>query len=214
MTPTNDTIVFQHIHSSSACFRWLSLTLPRTMLYCRDHQMDYQLVARDFGELSPHGVEAGHWSVPVLIKEFMGLEYRNIIYLDADTIIADMTADLRQACVSDKIGAVWHNLSMLTPDISHFNVGALYVSNTTLIQEFIDRWLAGYPGTQEFPWLDQGVFGRVGAEMSIINKLDNKFNAGHVSPSDHPVVLGLHGLRDRYSTMKQKIVELEEKERM
>ena len=56
------------------------------------------------------------------------------------------------------------------------------------------------------------MFGNVGAEMGIINKLDNAWNAGHVSPSDHPVVLGLHGLRDRYATMKRLVKELEEAE--
>ena len=211
MTPTNDTLLFQHIHSNSKCRRWIGLTLHRSRKYCRAHRMDYRLIIGNIGTLSPAG-EFGHWIIPELIKDIIPLGYQYIIYLDADTIIADMTADLRQACVQDKIGAVWHNLSMLTPDLSHFNVGALYISNTPLIKEFVDRWLAGYPGTPDFPWWEQGVFGRVGTEMGIINKLDNRFNAGHVSPSDHPVVLGLHGLRDRYSTMKQKIKELEERE--
>ena len=210
--PTNNTLMFQHIHSNSKCALWLGLTLPRTMEYCLTHQMDYQLVARDLGDLSPAG-EWGHWIVAQLLTEFLEMDYKYIIYLDADTIIADMTADLREACMEDKIGVVWHNLSMLTPDISHYNVGALYISNTPKIREFVSQWLAGYPGTRQFPWLDQGVFGIVGERMGIINHLDNRFNAGHVSPSDHPVVLGLHGLRNRYETMKQKINELQEKER-
>ena len=173
--------------------------------------MDYKLIIGNIGTLSPDG-EFGHWICAELIREYLKLDYKYIIYLDADTIIADLTVDLREACVPDKIGAVWHDLHYLTPDLSHFNVGALYISNTPLIREFVDRWLAGYPGTRDFPWLDQGVFGNVGAEMGIINKLDNAWNAGHVSPSDHPVVLGLHGLRDRYATMKRLVKELEEAE--
>src|SRR5271157_4985496 len=197
-TPTNNVLMFQHVHSNSGCMRWLAFTLPRTMEYCRTHQMDYQLIVRNQCELSPAG-ECGHWIVPQLIKEFLPLGYQYLIYLDADTIIADMTADLRDACQGDKIGAVWHNLSFLTPDISHYNVGALYISTSPVICEFVDQWLAGYPGTRDFPWLDQGVFGIVGARLGIINHLDNKYNAGHVSPSTNPIVMGLHGLRDRYS---------------
>jgi hypothetical protein len=206
----NDTLIFQHIHAGSKCRRWIGLTLHRTRGYCRAHNMDYKLIMGNIGTLSPDG-EFGHWICAELIREYLKLDYKYIIYLDADTIIADLTVDLRDACVPDKIGAVWHDLHYLTPDLSHFNVGALYISNTPLIREFVERWLAGYPGTRDFPWLDQGVFGIVGAEMGIINKLDNKWNAGHVSPSDHPVVLGLHGLRDRYATMKQKIEELNAK---
>jgi hypothetical protein len=69
-------------------------------------------------------------------------------------------------------------------------------------------WLAGYPGTRAFPWLDQGVFGRIGAEMGIINHLDNRWNAGHVSPSDNPIVLGLHGFPDRYEAMKREVEKI------
>ena len=150
MTTTNDTLIFQHIHAGSKCRRWIGLTLHRTRAYCRLHNMDYKLIMGNIGTLSPDG-EWGHWICAELIREYLKLDYKYIIYLDADTIIADLSVDLRDACVPDKIGAVWHDLHYLTPDLSHFNVGALYISNTPLIREFVDRWLAGYPGTREFP---------------------------------------------------------------
>ena len=205
--PTNDTLIFQHIHSNSDCLQWVALTAPITLEYCLAHKMDYQLVARDLGDLSPKG-EWGHWIVPQLVREFFDLGYENIIYLDADTIIADSTVDLRDACKPDMIGAVQHNLKYHNPDWSHFNVGALYISTTAKVRNFVDMWLAGYPGTRTFPWLDQGVFGRIGAEMGIINHLDNRWNAGHVSPSDNPIVLGLHGFPDRYEAMKREVEKI------
>lgn len=192
--PTNNTIIFQHVLSSSGCLRWLAQTAPLTLEYCMKWKMDFQLVAADFEGFDGTN---GHWAVPRLIRIFMDQGYEKIIYLDADTVIMDPSVDLRDAFKVDKIGAVWHNLSYNVPDWSHFNVGALYVDSTVRVQHFVDLWLAGYPGSKEFPWYEQGVFNILGTEMDIIHKLDNKWNGGHVSPSDHPVVLGLHGIPER-----------------
>jgi hypothetical protein len=203
--PINDTLLFQHVHSNSECMQWVAATLPLTLEYCFAWKMDYQLVNRSFG-ISPNG-EWGHWAVPELIREFMDLGYEKIIYLDADCVIVDSTVDFRSAFLPDFIGAVWHDLSVVhpNPDWSHFNVGALYIDNSVKVRHFIDLWLAGFPGTQEFPWLDQGVFGQIGAEQGIINKLDNRWNAGHVSPSDHMIVHGLHGFPKRYKNILRSV---------
>jgi hypothetical protein len=207
--PTNDTLLFQHIHSESGCSNWVALTAARTLRYCLAHKMDYRLTVADVGEDTG---QHGHWTSVRLIREYMTLGYRWIIYLDADCIIANLDADLREACAPDRIGAVWHNLNYLKPDLSHYNTGALYISTTQVVINFVDAWLAGHPGTRDFGthgWLELGVFNRLGTEMGIIARLDNKFNAGHVSPSDNPVVLGLHGFPDRYESMKARMKELE-----
>lgn len=198
----NDTILFQHVQSNSECSRWVALTTPITLAYCLKYQMDYQLIV---GDQPGRSGETGHWSVPRLIKSFLDLGYSKIIYLDADTIIVDSSVDLREACVADKIGAVWHNLSYLTPDWSHFNAGAFYVTNTPKVQKFVIQWLSKYPGIKDFPWWEQGEFNKLGKSMDIINHLDNRWNAGHVSPSSNPIVMGLHGIPDRLEAM-QKIV--------
>ena len=204
--PTNDTLIFQHVHSNSGCMQWVALTLPRHLHYCLLHKIDYQLIAAD-----QHGYAGGrgHWTVAEKIRDFIFMGYQNIIYLDADCIIADMETDLRKACVPDKIGSVWHNLSYHNPDWSHFNAGALYVSCTGIVAAFVDEWLLQFPGSPDNPWWDQGVFNSLGRARNIINQLDNKWNAGHVSPSDKPVVLGLHGFPDRYVAMQRKMKELD-----
>jgi hypothetical protein len=204
---TNDTLLFQHVHSNSGCMQWVALTAPRTLEYCRVHEIDYRLLV---GDLRGYRGGNGHWTVVELIKDFIIAGYDNVIYFDADCIIANLNADLREACKQDKIGAVWHDLSYHDPDWSHFNVGALYISCSGLVAAFVDEWLSQRPGLPDNPWWEQGVFNRLGRERNIINKLDNRWNAGHVSPSDHPVVLGLHGFPDRYVSMKKRLKELED----
>jgi hypothetical protein len=200
---TNDTLIFQHVLSNSVCARWLAVTAPVTLEYCLAHKMDFRLVAADLSSL-PGG--PGHWAVPKLIREFMDMGYANIIYLDADTLIADRSTDLREAIKPDTIGVVWHSLFKHNRNLSHFNVGALYVSNTEKVRKFVDQWLASLPGIPDFPWWEQGVFNKLGLEMKIIERLDNKWNAENgVSPSNHPVVLGFHGFPDQLGAIKETI---------
>jgi hypothetical protein len=206
MNPTNDTILFQHLLSNSGCHEWITLTIPRTLKYCVAHKIDFRLV---MGDIPPN--EPGHWAVPQLILDYMDLGYKNVVYLDADCIVGDVNRDMRDACVPDKIGAVWHNLSYLTPDWSCYNVGALYVSSSPKVRGFVSEWLAKRPGSSEWPWWENGEFNILGKKMDIINCLDNSWNAGHVSPSDHPVVMGLHGLPDRLESIKKRMQELDGK---
>lgn len=204
----NDTMLFQHILSNSDCVRWVALTASLTLEYCLKHKMDCHLLVGD----QPGRIgETGHWTVPRLIKLFLDLGYSRVIYLDADTVIVDSSVDLREACVPDKIGAVMHNLAYLTPDLSHYNAGALYVTNTKKVRNFMDKWLAQYPGTKEFAWYEQGVFNKLGAEMDIINHLDNRWNAGHVSKSDCPVVAGLHGIPNRFEAIQNVVCTISNK---
>jgi hypothetical protein len=136
-------------------------------------------------------------------------EYPFVIYLDADCIVADLDADPCQAFVKGKIGAVWHNLSYHDPDWSHFNVGALYASSTPETIQFVTDWLARYPGVPDFPWWENGEFNKLGTERDIIHKLDNAWNAGHVSPAEHKIIWGLHGIPDRQESIRKAVAELE-----
>jgi hypothetical protein len=199
----NDTILFQHILSNSECAEWLALTAPITLRYCLKHKIDYRLI------MATSDATPGHWEVPMFIREFMNAKYANIIYLDADTVIVDTETDVRQAIITDKIGAVWFKL----PTYEVYNAGAFYVSNTDKTRAFVDAWIAGKPGNGAgaFPYCyEQGVFTTLGEKMNIINRLDNKWNSEDgITGSDHKVVWGLHGFPDRIGPMKQYINSLE-----
>lgn len=203
----NDTIIFQHVLSNSPCCEWLALTTPITLQYCLKHHMDYHCIVGTMNEMP------GHWDVPLLIKSFMDLKYTNVIYLDADTVIVDSNVDMREAIVTDKIGAVWHDMVRTEGDLSHFNVGALYVANTAKVRYFVDLWIAKKPGNSmnKFPLtFEQGVFNTFGTEMIIIHKLDNKWNAEiGISPSDHAVVQGFHGFPNQLEAIRNSVEGVE-----
>ncbi len=182
----NDTLVFQHIYSNTEAAGWTALAVPRLIRYCHAHSMDFQYIQVDPpGRYGEHNI--GHWAVPYYLREFLGMGYNKIIYIDHDCILADMNVDLRDACKENFIGAVWHDRGQSDPVAeSHYNDGALYVSNTARVRVFVDDWLAEFPG--EEPWFEQGVFNRLGGERNI------------------------HGMPYRGGRVKEKILELEAQE--
>jgi hypothetical protein len=212
MKIVNDTLLIQHVYSNSEHGRLIAMSAERTILYCLKHHIDYHLVV---GEVDGDNRDGGHWANICMMREAMNLGYKNIIYLDADTLIADLNTDLREAIVEDKIGAVWHTLIRPEGDHSHFNAGAFYVSNTERTREFVDKWISMYPGLPDGQWpivCEQGVYNVLGREMGVINSLDPKWNAeAGVSPSDHPVVMGFHGFPDLHKWMRKALAGLEKR---
>jgi hypothetical protein len=208
----NDTVLIQHVFGKA--LELVSLTFHRTTNYCQQHNIDYLFSLAKTNEDMKHF----HWGHIPLIKEAMRKGYKNVIYLDADTVIADMNTDMREAISIGKVGAVWHNSHItepngLTKDLSHYNVGALYFSNTPLILEFIDKWYSTFPGDgyHAFPLVfEQGGFNILGKEMQIINRIDNKWNAEcGIAPSPNPVVYGLHGFKNLKESMVDLLNKLE-----
>jgi hypothetical protein len=212
MNFVNDTVLLQHVYSNSDHARLIALTAPRTIRYCLANRIDYRLV---IGEVDGDNHGGGHWANIFLMREYMRMGYSNIVYLDADTMIADMGTDLRKAISPGMIGAVWHNLQRGSNDFSHFNAGAFYISNTERTRAFVDSWLSAYPGDLAgWPAVyEQGAFITLGKQAGIINRLDNRWNAEEgVSPSTIPVVLGFHGFPDLYNNMSKTLADLERKD--
>ncbi len=197
----NDTIIFQHILSNSEYMQAAEFTVPRALRYCRLHKMDYRLIV---GRVTKYAGMDGHWEVPALFDDFLEQGYQNVIYFDSDTLISNLEPDMRTACVSGKIGAVWHDLSYW-PEFDHscYNVGALYATNSPEVRDFVKQWMECAPGSGEWPWWENGAFNVLGGQMDVINRLDNCWNAQEtVSPSDHPVVSGFHGMANRIEVMR------------
>lgn len=187
----NDAVLIQHVSENAPHINLLKVCAPRNLEYCLRHQFDYQM------SVSGERPVKGHWDAVKMIRSAMDKPYKYVIYLDADTIIMDMGADLRAGCPEGKIGACRHVLfpPVFTISLDHLNVGAIYVSNCEETRAFVDRWLAGEPGTIEPPWWEQGVFNGIndGTVVEIDAKYNSTFPVNHV---EKPVVSGFHGRGD------------------
>jgi hypothetical protein len=206
-----DTLLIQQTCGDGEHALQMGLTSARNTAYCLKHKMDFQTIYADIDAYDHDKPAERGWGKVALIRKAMNVKkYRNIIWLDADTIIADLDRDLRDACVPDKVGAVWHDLKQGGHILGHYNVGVLAVSNTEITRKFMDDWLKGFPGTTDFPWFEQGVFNKLGTEQNVINTLGAEWNSvDYVNPVKTPVILGFHGYADRLNVMKEALQKLE-----
>ena len=203
----NNALLMQHVYGGTDYVNLLKITAGRNLDYCLAHKFDFEMIVND--ELPAAINQCGDWAKVHMIRAAMDAPYKFIVYLDPDTVIVDMNADLRDGCPLDKIGMCRHILTNppYTIYLDHLNVGAIYISNCEATRAFVDRWLAGYPGTQEPPWWEQGVMARI--NDGTVVEIDAKWNAtGKVNPSPNPVVLGFHGqgdVRQRFNDMCKAI---------
>jgi hypothetical protein len=186
----------------------LELTRERNKAYCIRWQMDYQCL-ESASSVQYADAKAGAWVKVELIKFALAKGYQYIIWLDADAMIKDLDTDLRDGCIGG-IGACW----MRIPQLHHWNVGVMYVTNTPPVKEFIDAWLANYPGEKQ--WMEQGVFNRLGMQSKVVQTISDRWNATiNYTMCPDAVVLGFHGDGDskqRYEHMKQTLSMLEARE--
>lgn len=210
----NDTLLIQQVCRNSDHALMLALTAKRNMEYCHAHRIDYQTIMADTDRYNSEDPAERGWGKVALLRKAMNLvHYKNVIWLDADTIIADLGADLRDACTEGKIGAVWHDLKQGGMVLGHYNVGMLAVSNTEQTRKFFDEWLTKFPGTPEFPWFEQGEFNKLGVEQDIIFRLPAAWNSvDYVNPVPHPFIMGFHGYGDRLNVMKVALAKLEKEQ--
>jgi hypothetical protein len=204
----NDTIVIQQVYPGLGFEPLLELTQARHQAYCEKWQMDYKPV---FDNVFEHDPQLGSFAKIQLIKQAQEQDYPYIIWLDADTIIADMKTDLRAAIEYQKIGACWQRI----PQLNHWNVGALYVHNCEMTKQFINEWLKVYP-PQRDGWNEQGVFNRMAMQGKIVTTISDRWNAtlNHSMVPD-AVVLGFHGYgiaQERLDAMQLTLKSLETRE--
>jgi hypothetical protein len=186
----------------------LDLTYQRNRNYCIRWQMDYQCL-ESAGSVEHADPTKGSWAKVDLIKIALDKGYKFIVWLDADALIKDLDTDLRDGCI-DGIGACW----MRIPQLNHWNVGVLYITNTPQVKEFIDTWLANYPGERQ--WMEQGVFNKLAMQSKVVQTVSDRWNSTlNYSMVPDAVVLGYHGYgsaQDRLDAMTATLNELEVRE--
>lgn len=200
---SNNALLIQHVSGNIPHINLMRVTASRHLEYCLRHKFDCELI------VSGEPLTQGNWDVVRMVRTAMELHYQYIVYLDVDTVIMDLEADLREGCPPGHIGMCRHVLTKEKwgIDLDHFNVGAVYYSVCPETKAFVDKWLAGAPGTPEAPWWEQGVANRI--NDGTILAIDDKYNATPgVNMVDTPVVRGFHGQGDvlrRYNLMLEAL---------
>jgi len=201
-----DALLIQQIYPDTAGVKLLELNTERNSAYCLRHGFDYWHVVENV--LPDTDPTRGSWSKIELMRRGLEAGYKYVIWLDADTLIRDLDADLREAVKMNYIGACWHRI----PQLHHWNVGALYLGNGERVLEFVSAWLSQYPGLND-GWMEQGVFNRMAMTSDIVQTISDKWNAtiGFTEVPD-AVVLAYHGAGDtnaRYELMKEVMEQLD-----
>jgi len=193
----NNAILIQQAYPGLGFDKILELTRQHHKAYCQTWELDYQCVTDNVFE---HDPVLGSWAKIKLIQDALAAGYWEVIWLDADTLITDINADLRNGIARGHIGACWQRI----PQLDHWNVGALYISSTDATRKFIDEWLAAYPSPNN--WNEQGVFNRLAMQSKTVVTISDKWNGtAQVSEVPDAVVLGFHGqgnAKYRYELMQ------------
>lgn len=164
----------------------LELTRARNEEYCKCHGFDFETLT---GTLDPKyaDINKGGWVKVEMIQRALAKGYEHVVWLDVDALIKDLDTDLRDGCPKG-IGACW----MRIPQLNHWNVGVLYLTNTQEVRNFVDEWLAMYPGEKQ--WMEQGVFNKLAMKSKVVETISDRWNATlnyNIVPD--AVVLGYHG---------------------
>lgn len=197
-------VIIQHAYDlpDSYFVKMMELTKEHHAEYCEAHGFDFWHTY----EQGLYSMEDGAWTKIELIQRAMNQGYQDIIWIDADALIVDEKVDLRKAVEVGKIGACWHRI----PQLHHWNVGVLYISNTEETHKFVDEWLATYPPADG--WREQGHFNRMALENNVVVTLSDRWNATiDVSMVPDAVVMGFHGQNPwdrRYKQMLDAFTQL------
>jgi hypothetical protein len=201
-----DAVIIQQAWQIGPFADMLRLTYQRHAAYAWAHGMEYWAIA---GSLKPE-MWPGGWGKIWLIRLMLEQGYRHIFWVDTDAAIVNGECDLRDALPEGKlIGACEHWADWFPQyDIpKHYNIGVCFFRNEPIVKEFLDEWLASYPGHQR--WLEQGVFNEMvtGKYADIFHPMDAAWNATfNVNQVEKPNIMGWHGMMPearRYAMMKE-----------
>jgi hypothetical protein len=179
-------VILQQVYPGLGMEPLLDLTRARHQKYADMHNFEYlPLVSLGPVQYNPM---MGGWAKVAYVLSALERLVDVVVWLDADTIIWDMDADLRGGAPTN-IGAV-----KFYPPYSwgeHWNVGVLYFRNNNETLSFVSRWLAMYPGPEH--GREQVVFNEIGQDL--VTTLPSKWNytLNRHFDNDAPIVKGFHG---------------------
>jgi ADP-heptose:LPS heptosyltransferase len=150
---------------------------------------------------------AAHWNKVLLIQRALENGFELVVWLDADTLIVNLEADLREALGDGPpIGMCRHPIPW-EEQPWHFNSGVIFVRNTPLAHEFFQRvWDAG---PVQHRWQEQLRINQVSGQMpAAVQAIDAKWNSTlNVNACKNPVIQAWHGI-DHADTVRRMKVAL------
>lgn len=195
-------VLIQQVYPGEGYEPLLELTRERNAEYCKRWNMDFQCLV-DAGRFAD--IKFGGWTKIDLMKQALDKGYKYVIWLDADALIKDLDTDLRDGCPKG-IGVCW----MRIPQLHHWNVGVMYLTNSKETRDFVDEWLSKYPGERQ--WMEQGEFNKLAMQSRVVETISDRWNATlNYSMVPDAVVLGYHGNGDakqRYEMMRGTLARI------
>lgn len=184
----SDAVIIQQIYQDGGFINAINLTMPRLLSYAKRWEIDFDF---HYGNIMDQwDLKFGGWAKLPLILSALERGYKYVIWLDADTVIADINIDLRDGCPEDGIGMVKHH-----GPPEHFNVGVMYFTNTLRVRQFLAYWILWYPGPAD--WREQAVLNLLCKipELNVVRMIDNKWNSTRLAGChvDNAIVEGFHG---------------------
>jgi hypothetical protein len=163
----------------------LDLTQTQHQAYAERHGMEY---VRVDGAVAPPSW-SGHWDQIQLLVNLLNDGAGFVFWLDADTLIVDLEADLHEGLGEGQLAMTRH-----PGPPAHWNCGVLLARNTPQVRGFFAQTLALGPG--EFPWYQQKVMNHLLARAEwrhLISRLDDRWNATFgVTEVARPAVVAWH----------------------
>lgn len=210
-----DALIIQMAYSGSTYAELIALAYPRHVRYALKHGFDY--LASIGSTLQQEEPPRGGWEKVFLVQRALEQGYDFIAYLDADALIADLSADLREA-LKDKpfsIGACWH-----PGRGGHLNSGVLFFRRTRDGVHFIHHWLAER-GREKDKWQEQAVLNRMAHEekyKGVVGIIPDVYNATRRAGTytDEAIIIGYHSpetVAERLERMKADMDRLDQEQK-
>jgi hypothetical protein len=184
-----DAILIQQASGEHGAMLWL--TMARHRLYAERHGMDYVAY---FGEAQPewwHPV----WSRAMLCLDELARGREFVFCVDADAVIVDEGADLREALAFSVEGRGVIGLVEHPGPPRHLNCGVMLWRNgekaIALLMEMI-RLGPGWP-----PWYEQAILNEVVQRPEfegVVQHLSDRWNSTYqVNEASEPIIMAWHG---------------------
>lgn len=194
--------------ASGACESLLELTCRRHGAWARLKHLDYWWAHGRVCERSPH------WDKIALIKKALAVGYANVIWLDADTLVTDVSADPTSALNQGKqLGMVFIDRIPYGGSFGHYQTGAIYIRSGPEVKQFIqDVWQWGVTHEDAPYWHEQAALNELlTGKEPWVQKISDRWNSTWcMNPCAEPVVMAWHGTHpDKLERMKVALQSLE-----